>query len=45
MGKESEKGWRYIYIYIHTHTHTHIPESLCCTSETNIVNQLYSNIK
>ena len=23
MGKESEKGWRYIYIYIYIHTHTH----------------------
>ena len=24
---------------------TRITESLCCTHETNIVNQLYSNIK
>ena len=30
---------------IFTHIHTYINESLCCTPETNIVNQLYFNQK
>ena len=32
-----------VYIYIYTHTYIYIIESLCCTPETNIVNQLYFN--
>ena len=42
-GKESEKD-----IYTHTHIYTYkyilyITESLCCTPETNIANQLHFN--
>ena len=46
-GKEFLKRiYIYIYIYTHTHTHTHThikTKSLCYTTETNPINQLYLN--
>ena len=33
----------FIYINIYTHTYTCITESLHCTAEVNIINQLYFN--
>ena len=38
-GKEYERECVYIYIYIYIY----MTESLCCTAEINIVNQLYFN--
>ena len=39
-GKEYEKYCVYICLYLYIYTHIYVTESLCCTVEINIVNQL-----